>query len=107
MAEPFSNADEPAAAGGAGDPLAQRPRSFRDGTDRPFLHLVDGGVSDNVGMRAVLDSLQVFEALHEAGVPSPLDGGAGSSSSLSIRCPRRRPTGTVRRVRPAPCPCCW
>jgi len=41
---------------------------------RPFLHLVDGGVSDNVGMRAVLDALEIVEALHEAGVPSPLDG---------------------------------
>ena len=48
--------------------------SFRDGANRPFLHLVDGGVSDNVGMRAVLDTLEIIEALHEAGVPSPLDG---------------------------------
>jgi NTE family protein len=34
---------------------------------------VDGGVSDNVGMRAVLDSLEILEALHEVGVPSPFD----------------------------------
>ena len=27
-------------------------QSFRDSEQRPFLHLVDGGVSDNVGMRA-------------------------------------------------------
>jgi NTE family protein len=38
-----------------------------------FLHLVDGGVADNVGMRGVLDALEVLEALHEAGLPSPLD----------------------------------
>ena len=48
--------------------------AFGDGVNRPYLHLVDGGVSDNVGMRAVLDALEILEALHEAGVPSPLDG---------------------------------
>jgi len=47
--------------------------AFGDGAHRPFLHLVDGGVSDNVGMRAVLDSLEVLEALHEIGRPTPLD----------------------------------
>ena len=47
--------------------------AFADGANRPFLHLVDGGVSDNVGMRAVLDALEVLEALHEAGVPTPLE----------------------------------
>jgi NTE family protein len=48
-------------------------QSFGDGVHRPYLHLVDGGVSDNVGMRAVLDALEILEALHEAGVPSPFD----------------------------------
>jgi NTE family protein len=47
--------------------------SFGDGANRPYLHLVDGGVSDNVGMRSVLDALEVLEALHEAGVPTQLD----------------------------------
>ncbi len=47
--------------------------AFGDGVNRPFLHLVDGGVSDNVGMRAVLDALEVLEALNEAGVPTPLN----------------------------------
>jgi NTE family protein len=41
--------------------------------NRPYLHLVDGGVSDNVGMRGVLDALQLLEALHAAGIPTPLD----------------------------------
>ncbi len=53
---------------------AARGRGFRDSTQRPFLHLVDGGVSDNVGMRGVLDTLEISEALHDAGAPSPLDG---------------------------------
>src|SRR5450432_1639675 len=47
--------------------------SFGDGANRPYLHLVDGGVSDNVGMRSVLDSLEILESLHEAGQPTPLD----------------------------------
>jgi NTE family protein len=47
--------------------------AYGDGVRRPYLHLVDGGVSDNVGMRGVLDALEVLEALREAGVPTPLD----------------------------------
>jgi NTE family protein len=48
-------------------------QAYGDGASRPFIHLVDGGVSDNVGMRGVLDSLEVLQALHEAGVKTPLD----------------------------------
>ncbi len=48
-------------------------RPIGDSARRPYLHLVDGGVSDNVGMRGVLDALEVLEALHEAGLPTPLD----------------------------------
>lgn len=44
-----------------------------DGTENPYLHLVDGGISDNLGLRSVLDVLETYEALHEAGQPSPLD----------------------------------
>ena len=48
-------------------------QAFGDSVNRPYLHLVDGGVSDNVGMRGVLDALEVLEALHDAGVPTRLD----------------------------------
>jgi NTE family protein len=34
---------------------------------------VDGGVSDNLGMRNVLDTLEMMEALHLIGQPTPLD----------------------------------
>ena len=44
---------------------------YNNSVDRPFVHLVDGGVSDNVGMRAVLDAMEVLEALQSAGVPTP------------------------------------
>ena len=40
--------------------------SFANGKDRPFLHLVDGGLADNLGMRAVLEVLEEFEALRDA-----------------------------------------
>ena len=46
---------------------------YADGTHRPYIHLVDGGVSDNLGMRGVLDALEFLEALHDKGLPTPLD----------------------------------
>jgi len=48
-------------------------RAMGDAADQPYLHLVDGGVSDNLGLRAVLDLVTTFETLHEAGMPTPLD----------------------------------
>src|SRR5258705_13334794 len=60
-------------------PAARAVRSLKaeeaygDSVHRPYIHLVDGGVSDNVGMRAVLDALEMLEALHERGMPTPLD----------------------------------
>ncbi len=59
-------------------PAARAIRSLRseeayaDGVHRPYIHLVDGGVSDNVGMRGVLDALEIVEALHEIGMKTPL-----------------------------------
>jgi len=47
--------------------------AYEDGARRPFIHLVDGGVSDNVGMRGVLDTLELLEALHDTGKATPLD----------------------------------
>lgn len=32
--------------------------ALHDGANRPYLHLVDGGVSDNIGVRGVMDSLE-------------------------------------------------
>jgi NTE family protein len=46
---------------------------YTDSVRRPYIHLVDGGVSDNLGMRGVLDSLEVLETLHDLGMPTPLD----------------------------------
>jgi len=51
----------------------QELQAFADRDERPYLHLVDGGVSDNVGMRGVLDVMSTFEALHAAGEKTPYD----------------------------------
>lgn len=42
---------------------AKEMASFQDSVNRPFLHLVDGGVSDNLGMRSVLEGLETMEAM--------------------------------------------
>ncbi len=39
--------------------------AYLDATNRPYLHLVDGGVSDNLGIRAVLDGLLAIESNDE------------------------------------------
>lgn len=44
-----------------------------DASRDPYFHLVDGAVSDNLGLRGVLDFLEAFEALRLAGQPTPLD----------------------------------
>jgi NTE family protein len=48
-------------------------QALTDGKHRPYIHLVDGGVADNVGMRAVLLTLEMTEALQRAGVRTPFD----------------------------------
>jgi NTE family protein len=47
--------------------------SLDNSTKKPYIHLVDGGVSDNVGMRGVLDSLELMEALYDTGTSTSLD----------------------------------
>ena len=47
--------------------------SYGDSVHRPYLHLVDGGVSDNLGLRGMLDFIEGFEASHMLGQPTPLD----------------------------------
>jgi NTE family protein len=33
-------------------------RDFQNSKDRPYIHLVDGGVADNIGVRGVLEALE-------------------------------------------------
>ena len=48
-------------------------QAYADRTKRPYIHLVDGGVSDNIGVRAALEVLATFDALHVAEIPTPYD----------------------------------
>ena len=43
-----------------------------DSVNRPYLHLFDGGIADNVGMRGVLNVMELTEALYLANIPSEL-----------------------------------
>jgi NTE family protein len=72
-AKPFLDSDNPPRPAARAIRSLKAEQSYGDSVHRPYLHLVDGGVSDNVGMRSVLDSLEIFESLHEAGMPTPLD----------------------------------
>jgi len=47
--------------------------SYADSAHRPYIHLLDGGLSDNLGMRGVLEVLDTLEALNVMGRTSPLD----------------------------------
>ena len=71
--KPFIDSDNPPRPAARAIRSLKAEEAFGDGVHRPYLHLVDGGVSDNLGMRGVLDSLEVVQALHEVGVPTPLD----------------------------------
>jgi NTE family protein len=73
-AKPFLDSDNPPRPAARAIRSLKAEDAYGDSVHRPYLHLVDGGVSDNVGMRAVLDALEILESLHEIGVPTPLDG---------------------------------
>ena len=51
----------------------QELRAYADRSRRPYLHLVDGGISDNIGARGVLDILLTFASLHTLDMPTPFD----------------------------------
>ena len=52
---------------------ANELRAYEDGKERPYLHLVDGGVADNLALRGVMDLMDEFEAARYVGLPTPLD----------------------------------
>jgi len=37
-------------------------RDFQDSKERPYIHLIDGGVADNIGIRSVLETLEAAGA---------------------------------------------
>ena len=71
--KPFVDAADPPRPAARATRHIKEEAEFADGVNRPYIHLVDGGVSDNLGMRSVLDTLEIMEALHLVGQPTPLD----------------------------------
>lgn len=48
-------------------------QAFADSTAAPYIHLVDGGLSDNLGVRGAIEVLEALEALHVAGRATVFD----------------------------------
>jgi NTE family protein len=71
--KPFVDAVDPPRPAARATRHAKEEAELGDGTKRPYIHLVDGGVSDNLGMRNVLDALEIMEVLNLIGQPTPLD----------------------------------
>ena len=71
--KPFVDSVDPPRPAARATRHLKEEAEFGDSVNRPYLHLVDGGVSDNLGMRNVLDILEIMEALHLVGLPTPVD----------------------------------
>ena len=70
---PFTDTDKPPRPAGRILKRLQELRELDDAAEDRYFHLVDGAVSDNLGLRGVLEILETFEALRAAGQPTPLD----------------------------------
>ena len=68
-----SDAQNPARPAARALKRLEEMSSYQDSKTRPYIHLVDGGLSDNLGMRAVLEALEDLEAVRLRGVKTPLD----------------------------------
>ena len=71
--KPFKNQTNPSRPAARSIRALKNEEAFQDSINRPYLHLVDGGVSDNIAMRTVLESLEMLQALAGTGVATPLD----------------------------------
>jgi NTE family protein len=69
----FTKAEKPLRPAGRVLNRLRELEELDDGVEDPYLHLVDGAVADNLGLRGVLDSLEMFEALKTTGEATPLD----------------------------------
>jgi len=58
----FRDTDKPTRPAGRALQRIHELDAYRDGANRPYLHLVDGGVSDNLGVRGVLETMESLEA---------------------------------------------
>lgn len=58
----FANPETRARPAGRAFKRYREMQDFQNSQDRPYIHLVDGGVSDNIGVRGVLESLEELAA---------------------------------------------
>jgi NTE family protein len=70
---PFADAAKPPRPAARILKRLQELRQLDNEVEDPYFHLVDGGISDNLGLRSVLDVLETLEALQAAGQPTRLD----------------------------------
>lgn len=54
--------------------LANNIRVYLDSEKKPYIHLVDGGVADNLGLRAILDRVILKGSVWEAIKGTPMEG---------------------------------
>ena len=57
-----ANPDHRARPAGRAFQRYREMQGFQNSKDRPFIHLVDGGVADNIGVRGVLEALEELAA---------------------------------------------
>ena len=69
----FSEQSHPPRPAGRVLKRLQELKQLDDASEDRYFHLIDGAVSDNLGLRGVLDYIEAFEALRLAGQPTPLD----------------------------------
>jgi NTE family protein len=69
----FADSEKPPRPAGRILARLRELQELDNGVEDPYFHLVDGAVSDNLGLRGVLDHIEAFEALRAAGQPTPLD----------------------------------
>jgi len=53
--------------------LANNIKVYSDSKKKPYIHLMDGGVSDNLGVRALLDRLIMSTSLPESIKETPME----------------------------------
>jgi NTE family protein len=70
---PFLEAPNPPRPAGRVMRRIRELKAIDENVKDRYMHLVDGGLADNLGLRGVLNVVETFEALRITGQPTPLD----------------------------------
>ena len=71
--QPFTDAEDPPRPAARTIKHLQDMQAYEDSVHNPYIHLVDGGLADNLSMRGALEVIDALEALHMMGLKTPLD----------------------------------